>query len=623
MQLETGRRLPFWAFILPAALAFSLFLVYFFQIRQEPFARHLTVNPFVYDLEARQILDGEPRGRAFMMSPLYPGFVALVYGLARPDHLLVPIAQGVLLAVNTLLLGLVSRRLLGRVPGLIASFAMAFYWSFYYFAGEMVPVTLLLTFMFLAVLLFLERDGKIQTACITAGISFAAVVFIMCGLPGLKNPGGGGDYVAGFLLVTVFIAGSAGLFAAVLAGPGLRRLTNLAAAGLLLGVACLVWGGAIVLTLPLVLVLLVEALGTSAARSRRLTGVGMFMLGLCVPLAASFSHNHSAGGGRVLITSSFGVNLFIGNNPASDGMDPFRLGEGNRVRQEADRRRLNDARRSDFFAGRAYEYMRGDTRGWLSLLGKKVLLSLSRVQIDNNADISERRGAWERFYLPRLHFGIIFPLALAGLVSVFRKRGDSAIPFWGFICFTAVCIVFFVCERFRVPGIALLLPLAVSGALLVARGFRSWSRGAALAMLLLLGGAVLSNIDFLAVSDYEFPSIIVNRAHVERLEGNLDKARQLAHLAMSLEPGNAGALFQLGALEEAGGDRVAAVEYYLEAIERDPYQAAPCSGARRVLEEAGVNTAYLDRYGQLILQGQTADELKEQIIGFVEQRTVE
>lgn len=617
--MEAGRRLPVWAFILPAALAFGLFMVYFSQIRDEPFARHLTVNPLIYDLEAKQILAGEPRGRPFMMSPLYPGFVAFIYGLARPDHLLVPIVQGVLLAVNTMLLGLVSRRLLGCIPGLIASFAMAFYWSFYYFAGEMVPVTLLLTFMLAAVLLFLERDGKRQTAFIMAGMTFASILFITRGLPGLKNPGGGEDYLAGFLLVIVFLAGSAALTAALFASPGLRRMTNLAASGLLLGVACLVWGGTVVLALPLVLMLLAEARGTGAAR-RRLTGTGMFMLGLCVPLAASFSHNYVVSGDPVVITSSFGVNLFVGNNPASDGMDAFRLGEGNRVRQEADRRRLNDARRSDFFAGRAYEYMRSDTRGWLSLMGKKALLSLSRVQIDNNADISERRAAWRRLFLPRLHFGIIFPLALAGLVFVLRKGGNAAVPVWGFLCFTAVCIVFFVCERFRLPGIVFLLPLAVSGALLLARGFRSRSRGVTLATLLLLIGAVVSNIDFLAVGDYEFPSIIVNRAHVERLDGNLDKASQLSYLALSLEPENSGAHSQLGAIDEVRGNAPEAIKHYLKALELDPYQALPFGGAQRILEEAGVSTAYLDRYVELITVGRPADEIKQQIIRFVEGR---
>jgi hypothetical protein len=207
LTLRKGKRLPVWVFILPPLVAFSLFIIYFLQIKDEPFARHLVANPLVYDIEARQILSGEPYGRAFLMSPLYPGFVALIYKLARPDHLLVPYAQALLLALNTLLLGLVSRRLIGDVAALVASFAMAFYWSFYYFAGEMVPATLVITFMLLAVLLFLERNGKRQTACMFGGVLFAIVLCIMRGLPGLKNPGGGDAHLASMLLPVVFTGG--------------------------------------------------------------------------------------------------------------------------------------------------------------------------------------------------------------------------------------------------------------------------------------------------------------------------------------------------------------------------------------------------------------------------------
>jgi tetratricopeptide (TPR) repeat protein len=186
--------------------------------------------------------------------------------------------------------------------------------------------------------------------------------------------------------------------------------------------------------------------------------------------------------------------------------------------------------------------------------------------------------------------------------------------------FTAVCLVFFVCERFRLPGIVFLLPLAVAGAALLGRGLAGRSRGAAVAVLLVLAGAAASNIDFLTLADYEFPSIIVNKAYVERLDGNHDRARQLSHLAISLEPGNAGARFQLAAVEEAEGDAVAAVSYYLEALERDPYYVASYRGAQRVLEEAGVSPSYLDRFLRMAMNAEDLEEERLRIIGFVKER---
>jgi hypothetical protein len=399
---------------------------------------------------------------------------------------------------------------------------------------------------------------------------------------------------------------------ALAARAGTRSLLNLAAGGLLMGTACLVWGAAIVLALPMVLILL--------AGRRRLSMAGVFIIGLCVPLAASFTYNNVASGERALVTTSFGINIFLGNNPDSDGMDPFRFGPDDLAKREADRLRLTGSRRSEFFAERAYAYMREDTPGWLRLVRRKALLSVSRFEIDNNADISERRDTWRRLFVPRLNFGIIFPLALAGMAAALTRRRGGALPVWGFLVFTGVCVVFFVCERFRLPGIAFLIPLSAAGALLIGRGLAGKSRGAALVILLVLAGAAVSNMDFLAIADYEFPSITVNKAYVERLDGNHERARQYARLAISREPGNAGAHFQLGAVDEAEGDMVGAIGSYLEALERNPFHTVSYGGAERILREAGVNTAYLERYAGVCLEGGDCGELRQQIVAFVEDR---
>jgi tetratricopeptide (TPR) repeat protein len=628
--LDAHKRLPSWAFLLPAAAAFGIYIVYFLQIRHMPFARFLVANPLVYDIEARNILAGEAYGRAFFMSPLYPGFVALVYKVARPDHLFVFLAQGLLLSLNVLLAGLVSRRLIGDPAGLAASVVMALYWSFYYFAGELVPATLLLTFMLLGVLLFLDRRLERRTWVLAGGVAFAASLFIMRGLPGLMMAGpllkgnlpqqSGGAYMAAFLLAAVFVAGAGSLLWLVLRPGRLRPLANTAGSGLLLGTAALVWGAALILAVPLVLKLLAEAVRPGPGLRGRYAMPGVFVLALAVPLAASFTHNYTAGSETAVITTTFGLNLFLGNNPASDGMDPFRFGENDLFRKEADRMGLQGGRRSRFFARQAYEYIVDHPADWARLLGRKALLSLSRFEIDNNADISERRGAWKRWFIPRLHFGIIFPLALAGMIAAFRRRGDSELPVWGWLCFTAVCIVFFVCERFRLPGIVFLIPLAVAGAVLVARGIAGRAGSAGAAVLLVLLGASASNIDFFGISDLVFPSIIVNKAHVDRLAGEYERARRLANLAISLEPYNAGAHFQLGAVEEAGGHTTDALEYYLEALERDPYHGASYRRARSILESAGVNPLYLDRYVQTVMEGGAAGELKRRIIQFAADR---
>ena len=158
MKLACGK--IHWFTLVPPVCAFAVFIVYLLQIRDEPFVRYLVANPLVYDDEARQILGGMPRLQPFFLSPLYPAFMGLAYALSRESRVFLLFVQGMLLAVNVGLLGAASSRLLSRGAAVAAMLIMAFYWSFHYFAGEVLPTTLCLTFLLAGLLLFLERDNE-------------------------------------------------------------------------------------------------------------------------------------------------------------------------------------------------------------------------------------------------------------------------------------------------------------------------------------------------------------------------------------------------------------------------------------------------------------------------------
>jgi tetratricopeptide (TPR) repeat protein len=609
-------------FLAPPALAVALFAIYLAQIQSQPFFKYLVANPVVYDGEARQLVAGAPSGHPFFLSALYPAFVALVYGLSGGSRLVLAVVQGALMAASVWLAGQIARRLLSPWAALGASLGMAFYWSFYYFAGEIVPATLFVTLMLAGTLLFLERDRRPSPLCF-AGVAVTLVASVMYAGPGVRHIGdlvGGkalpqpaGAYWAGLAFFGLLTAGGLACLVVPRCRQRFAGTDNLAAGGFTLGAATLAWSGSLALAA-------VYVVGLALKKGRR-AGAVVLAAGFVLPILASLVHNGIVSGDFIPVTSSFGVNLFIGNNPASDGMDPFHLGEGNQVRIEADRLWLSGKQRSDFYAGKAFEFISKQPGRWLGLEGRKLLIWLSSVQVNNNADIAERRSAWKSLFLPVLGFGIVFPLACAGVVGAVLRNRKALWLAAGYLSFLAVPLVFFACERFRLPATVLLVMLAALGAETLICLVRA-PRGTALALMVtaLAAGAVVSNVDFLRIRGREMPSIVSNKAYVERLAGNTQKARQLADHALALDPADAGALCQLGALEEQAGNKIEAAGYYLDCLESDPFFYAAYQGAARMLTAEGINASYLDAYVDDLVRGVRGHK-RADLLGFLKRRS--
>ena len=349
--------------------------------------------------------------------------------------------------------------------------------------------------------------------------------------------------------------------------------------------------------------------------------LAVFAGGVAVPVAASLLFNLGVSGRPVPITTSFGVNFYLGNAGEADTMNPFRFGEGNSVRIEADRQALGGAERSAFFRDRALEAIGENPSRWVRLVARKLLIFIGRTEVDNNADIAERKAAWKHGFLPRLGFGMIFPLAVLGMFNVagaYRRAAPLVIAYLGFALLT---VVFFSCERFRLPAIAIMIPLAALGIEVLVNRLRHPGFGRlGLSVLIIAVAAVVSNVDWLGISDVEFASITVNKAHVYRLDGDFDRARQLVATALAQEPDNAGAFFQLGAMEEAEGNLARAACSYLDSLERDPFFYASYAGARRMLEQADISVSYLDRFIEKVIDHGETGQARAGLERFLQER---
>lgn len=282
-------------------------------------------------------------------------------------------------------------------------------------------------------------------------------------------------------------------------------------------------------------------------RTRRPAAGLALALGTLAPIAPVTVANALAGD-AALISTQAGVNLWIGNNPQSDGATAIVPGtrqgwwdgyyDAVAAAEAAEGRALRPSEVSRHYAGRAISWMFGDPGAAARLLAWKARLLVTNVELANNQDIEFTA----RRTLPALRFSpsrwdLLFGFGLVGLVLAWRRDRRGAGVLLGFIAVYALSIVlFFVNSRFRVP----LMPALSIGAgyaiVQIAAGIRARDpRACALVgvpALLLMG---LSNLVPAAVQETDAAGLAdLGRAELAR--GDAGAALELLSAATSQAP---------------------------------------------------------------------------------------
>lgn len=438
--LGLRRRPDLYGFLIIFVVALGLRGVYLYQVRSCPFFGHEIMDPAFHREWGVAIAAGETFTEGpYFRGPLYPWFLGLIYWLFGESDLAPRIVQIVIGAASCGLVYLIGVQAFRRRTGLLAGLAAATYWVFLYFEAELL-IAWLAVFLDLLLVWLLLRAQERQSPW-----------------PWL---------VAGGVL---------GLSA--LARPSV----------LLFAPAILIWLGVL-----------------HRSSWRRVLGcAGCFVLGCVLLVVPVTVRNYVAGGDRVLISSSAGVNFFIGNNPGSDGMTAIVPGtpaewwagyyaQIERAEQAAGRR-LKASEVSRYYWREAFKFMRAQPGQATALLVNKLRLFWSRWEISNNQDI---RFVTDNFtpvvrFLP-LTFWVVGPLGLLGLLlSLGRAR--RLFPLWGFVLVYMVGVVaFFVTARYRLPVVPVLMVLGSHALFWCIDALRAarW-RSVAWAMLVLVPAAVL------------------------------------------------------------------------------------------------------------------------------------
>lgn len=387
--------------------------------------------------------DPEIATTPFFRPPGYSYFLSLIYRFSGPSILAATVVQLVLGLVSAWLAFLLGRYLFGGAAGLILAALMSGYWAFIYFEGELLAPALLVP-LFLTLILVLRTwtDRMTWPRVIAAGVLFGAIA--------LTRPN-------------------------------------------------------VLLCLPVVLL---WSWWIARRRGSTLKGLAMaagFALVAVLTIAPVTLRNYRVAEDFVLVSSNGGINLYIGNNPKSDGMWPavpvldalihktgWTCFDQPLIVQGVERltgRTMKHSEVSSFFADLATDFAVEHPGQWAALTLRKALLFWGPAEISNNKVIH-----YEKASSPVLHFGLTFPMVLSlgvlGLVTLFLDRRSGRL--WQqttadeagkrtevLVLIAGLCLVyflsylpFFAAGRFRVPLLPFVLLFASYGLLRFGQSIR-------------------------------------------------------------------------------------------------------------------------------------------------------
>ncbi|MFQ5417443.1 MAG: ArnT family glycosyltransferase, partial [Myxococcota bacterium] len=314
-----------------------------------------------YDSWAREIAAGDWLGsEVFYQAPLYPYFLAVLYGGVSGETFSVRVVQAVVGSASCAFLAAAGWRFFSKAAGIAAGLLLAVY----------------------APAIF--ADTTIQKSVLD--------LFLLC------------------------------LALWILGGLALRPTTG-RSVGLGLTVAALVLSreNALVFAGVLVPWLFVRSRHDGM---RRFALPALFVAGMAMVLLPVALRNWQVAGEFHLTTSQLGPNLFIGNRPGADGTyaplvpgrgDPkFERRDAKELAERASGRELTAAEVSDFYVRRVVEFVRSEPVEWAALMARKLALTFNAVEVVDTVDpythaessLPLRVSGWV------FHFGVLGPLAL-------------------------------------------------------------------------------------------------------------------------------------------------------------------------------------------------------------------
>lgn len=426
--------------VVVGAVAFSIRLLYLLSYSHTPYWDALNMDPGNHWELAKSMASGRGAGPyAYFRAPMYiwllSGFVS-VFGESLWPIRIFQALLGSICAGMTVTMG---RYFLSRPAAVAAGAMMAVFWVPVYFDGELL-IASLGTFLNLVALIVVINADRALTK----------------NLPGAKL------YWLG--------------------------------AGVLLGISTIARPNVLVFVVAVTIVLFLRAFFSMRLQAESdpekpllpktyfLSAV-LFILGVVVCIAPVTVRNLAVGRDFVLIASQGGINFWFGNHEGADGRTvvvpyarrdiPLSFIKSRRDHpwvnedvwlssaygaEDSLRSRVRESEISDYWYAQAFDWIRENPGAAALLILKKTLYLFQRTEVSNNRDLDYHARAIPVLRgLSLIHFGLISPFILAGLVIAFMRLRTWLWPLVFFTSYAFSVVAFFVTTRYRVP----LLPIGM------------------------------------------------------------------------------------------------------------------------------------------------------------------
>jgi tetratricopeptide (TPR) repeat protein len=542
-------RTRFW-FLTIFTAAFTLRLIYLFQIDTIPLFEHLAGDARTYYEWGQRIAAGDWLGTGvFYQAPLYPYFLGILQFFFGETLWLVRLLQITLGALSCSLIFLIGQQLFSRQAGIISGSILAGYGPALFF------------------------DGLIEKS------------------------------ILDLFLLTVM------LFLIFCTGDGVHRAKWLGV-GAVLGLLALSRENALILVL--VVPCWIALSSPSVSPTARLRRTGLFFAGLTLVLLPVGLRNLAVGGEFKLTTSQLGPNFYIGNNPAADGTyNSIRgmLGEpqlegpdAKRLAERALHRSLSPGEVSSYWLGKSLEYIKTQPLDWLGLWAKKWTLVWNAREIEDSDDFYIYRQ-WSSLLsvFSRLnHFGVLAPLAAVGLLLSVGQWRRLWLLYAMILALATSVTLFYVFGRYRFPLVPLLVVFAGAGLMQIINFYKDqlW-RPLFGATAVFCACAVFTNWPVFGFSGPGAAGYN-NLSNAYYKQGKVEEAIQTALKAIELEPKYGVAHYNIGNLYAGQGKFALAQRHFEEALRIYPNYADVRANLGQLLAERGDLQAGIEQFRRAI-----------------------
>jgi tetratricopeptide (TPR) repeat protein len=532
---------------------FLLRVLYLHQVAALPFFDQPFGDSEMYMRRVREILEGSlvPARPFFYGSVLYPYLIAAVLSAPGGSLYLVCLLQAVAGILLAYLLARTARRLFGRRSGCAAAAITALYGPFAFMEADLIGVAWGLPALGAGILWCVRWAGMVEW---------------------------GGGAGPGYLLL-----GGAAFGLAASERPNLLLLAPLAAAWAAWTVRRAAAGGG-------------PARGGGRLRAAPAAAAAL-VAGTALAAAPPVLLNAAGTGSPRLVNTSFGINLYIGNNARADGTfdEPwarerphftarFTHLETSSLRAAAAiaGRPVGPEEASRIFTRKALGWIAEDPAGFLRLTARKLALAVNAAEISNHLNFVFMRRICPALWLMPLGFGVVAPLAALGAVrslgagAARRLRPGPALLLLVAAGVVASLLPFFIAERYRAPLVVPLVPPAASAAATLWRAARDGASRRDGRLALPLGACLAA----LAAVHLPLTRPDVARGHwllaqALKAKGDLEAARREYEVALALSGEDGVLLNNLGLVHRALGDGARAEAALRRAIRADPALAYP------------------------------------------------